>query len=66
MLVVLSLYYNLLSVSHITTATSCAFIFWPDHCVFNDIQTRQMIGYGIKKGKRYYLDLETKTSSILQ
>ena len=53
MLVVPSLYYNFLLVSHITTALSCVVIFWPDHCVFKDIQTRQTIGYCIKKGKLY-------------
>ena len=55
-LVVPSLYYNLLSVSQITAALSCIVIFWPKFCVFKDIQTRQMIGYGIKRGKLHYLD----------
>ncbi|RVW24249.1 Retrovirus-related Pol polyprotein from transposon TNT 1-94 [Vitis vinifera] len=31
-----------------------------------DIQTRQMIGCGIKRGKLYYLDLQTKDSNKLQ
>ena len=61
-----SLDYNLLLVSHITTTLSYVVIFWLDHCVFKDIQARKMIGYGIKKGKLYYLDLKTKTSNILQ
>ena len=65
-LVVPSLDYNLLSVSQITTTLSCVVIFWPDHCVFKDIQTRQTIGYGVKRGKLYYLDLESETSSRLQ
>ncbi|KAL6311274.1 hypothetical protein AAG906_017960 [Vitis piasezkii] len=37
-----------------------------DHMTFNsrqDIQTRQMIGCGIKRGKIYYLDLESKDSN---
>ena len=55
-LVVLSLVYNLLLVSQITTTLSCIIIFWPEFCVFKDIQTRQMIGYGIKRGKLHYLD----------
>jgi len=29
--------------------------------VFKDIQTRQMIGYDIKRGKLYYLDLVLKS-----
>ncbi|KAL5769631.1 hypothetical protein ACOSP7_013785 [Xanthoceras sorbifolium] len=57
-LVVPSLDYNLLSVSQITTSLSCVVIFWPDFCVFKDIETRQTISYGIKRGKLYYLDLQ--------
>ena len=34
--------------------------------MFKDIQTQKTIGYGIKKGKLYYMDLKTKTSSRLQ
>lgn len=64
MLVVPSLDYNLLSVSQINITLSRVVIFWPDHCVFKVIQTRQMIGYGTKKGKLYFLALETGTSSI--
>ena len=65
-LVVSSLDYNLLLVSQITTTLSCIIIFWPEFCVFKDIQTRQMIGYGIKRGKLYYLDLQSKDSNKLQ
>ncbi|KAL5834327.1 hypothetical protein ACOSQ4_013824 [Xanthoceras sorbifolium] len=49
-LVVTSLDYNILSVSQITTSLSCVVIFWPDFCVFKDIETRQTIGYGINEG----------------
>ncbi|KAL6316670.1 hypothetical protein AAG906_019583 [Vitis piasezkii] len=65
-LVVLSLYYNLLLVSQITATLSCIVIFWPEFCVIKDIQTRQTIGCGIKWGKLYYLDLQTKDSNKLQ
>lgn len=65
-LVVPSLDYNLLSISQITTTLSCVVIFWPAHCVFKDIQTRQTIGYGVKRGKLYYLDLESTTSGRLR
>ena len=65
-LVVPSLDYNLLSISQITVALSCIVIFWPEFCVIKDIQTRQMIGCGIKRGKLYYLDLQTKDSNKLQ
>ena len=47
-LVVPSLYYNLLSDSQITATLSCIVIFWPEFYGFKDIQTRQTIGCGIK------------------
>ncbi|RVW83369.1 Retrovirus-related Pol polyprotein from transposon TNT 1-94 [Vitis vinifera] len=65
-LVVPSLDYNLLSISQITAALSCIVIFWPEFCVIKDIQTRQTIGCGIKRGKLYYLDLQSKDSNKLQ
>ncbi|KAL6311183.1 hypothetical protein AAG906_025772 [Vitis piasezkii] len=64
--VVSSLDYNLLSVSQITATLSCIVIFWPEFCVIKDIQTRQTIGCGIKRGKLYYLDLQSKDSNKLQ
>ena len=56
-LVVPSLDYNFLLVSQITVALFCIIIFWPEFCVFKDIQRKQTIGCGIKRGKLYYLDL---------
>ena len=32
-------------------------IFWPNFCVFKDIQTRKRIGYCTRRGKLYYLYL---------
>ncbi|KAM7531655.1 hypothetical protein LguiB_035065 [Lonicera macranthoides] len=64
-LVVPSLDYNLLSVSQITNALHCVVIFWPSHCVFKDIQTKKTIGYGVRRGKLYYLDLEFKNTDRL-
>lgn len=65
-LIVPSLDYNLLSVSQITTNLSCVVIFWPDYCVFKDIKTRKTIGCGIRQGKLYYLDLESKSTESLR
>ncbi|KAJ0076392.1 hypothetical protein Patl1_33680 [Pistacia atlantica] len=59
-LVVPSLNYNFLSITQITKTLSCVVIFWPDFCVFKSIQTKQMIGCGIRRGQMYYLDLEKK------
>ena len=61
-LVVPSLNYNLLSVSQLTTTLSCVITFWPDSCVLKDIQTRQTIGVGIRRGKLYYMDLVSRGS----
>ncbi|RVW92416.1 Retrovirus-related Pol polyprotein from transposon RE1 [Vitis vinifera] len=65
-LVVPSLDYNLLSVSQITVALSCIVIFWPEFCVIKNIQIRTTIACGIKRGKLYYLDLQSKDSNKLQ
>ncbi|XLR01631.1 hypothetical protein S83_067829 [Arachis hypogaea] len=64
-LVVPSLDYNLLSVSQITAALFCVVIFLPEFCVFKDIQTRQTIGCGVKRGNLYYLDIESKSLNQL-
>ena len=65
-LVVPSLDYNLLSVSQITINLNCVVIFWPDCCVFKDIPTKETIGYGVRRGKLYYLELEPKTSKRVE
>ena len=65
MLIVPSLDYNLLSVSQLTTYLSCVVIFWPDHCVFKDIQTKQTIGYGIRRGNLYYLEMSSTNTGKL-
>ena len=56
-LVVPSLKHNLLSVSQITSALNCLVIFWPLFCIFQDIVTRRTLGFGVKRGKLYYLEL---------
>ncbi|KAI5324530.1 hypothetical protein L3X38_033603 [Prunus dulcis] len=58
-LVVPSLDFNLLSVAQITHALFCTVTFWPNCCIFQDILTRKIIGYGTRKGKLYFLDLAT-------
>ena len=56
-LVAPSLEYNLLSVSQITSTLACIVTFWPSFCVFQDILTRKILGYGVRRGKHYYLEL---------
>ena len=66
-LVVPSLEYNLLSVSQITSTLACTVTFWPSFCVFQDILTRKILGYGVRRGKLYYLELlENGGSKISQ
>jgi hypothetical protein len=43
----------------------CVVIFWPNLCIFKDIQTRKTIGYGTRRGKLYYLDLIPASSNQL-
>jgi hypothetical protein len=64
-LVVPSLHYSLLSVAQITNSLQCIVIFWPNRCVFKDIRTRRTIGYGTRRGKLYYLNMEPAGSSQL-
>ncbi|RDY11289.1 hypothetical protein CR513_04076, partial [Mucuna pruriens] len=63
--VVPSLDCNLLSVSQITTTLFCVVIFCLEFYVFMDIQIKQTIGCGTRRGKLYYLDLESKSSNKL-
>ncbi|KAI5313569.1 hypothetical protein L3X38_042745 [Prunus dulcis] len=48
--------HNLLSVAQRTTTLGCTVIFWPNHCVFQDILTGTTIGCGTRRCKLYYLD----------
>lgn len=64
-LVVPSLNYSLLSVAQITNSLHCIVIFWPNRCVFKDIQTQRTIGYGTRRGKLYYLNMAPASSSKL-
>ena len=52
-----TLNHNLLSVAQITSTLQCIVIFWPNFCVFKDIQTQKTISYGTRRGKLYYLEL---------
>ena len=66
-LVVPSLEYNLLYVSQITSTLAYTVTFWPSFCVFQDILTQKILGYGVRRGKLYYLELtENGGSKISQ
>ena len=64
-LVVISLNHNLLLIAQITFALNCVVIFWPNLCVFKDIQTQKTTGYGIRREKLYFLDLMPASSNQL-
>lgn len=64
-LVVPSLKYNLLSVGQITSTLNCTVTFWPSYCVFQDILTRKTLGYGVKRGSLYYLDLNEQGTQLI-
>ena len=66
-LVVPSLEYNIFSVSQITSTLAYTVTFWPSFCVFQDILTRKILGYGVRRSKLYYLELpENGGSKISQ
>jgi GAG-pre-integrase domain len=55
-LVVPSLSSKLVSVGQLTKELNCMVNIFPDHCVFQDIQTRKVLGGGTRRDGLYYLD----------
>ena len=57
---------NLLSISTITHPLNCVVIFYPFHCVFQDLRTGQRIGLGRENGHGIYeLMSDTPSSGLL-
>ena len=48
--------FNLLSVSKLTRALNCCISFFPDHCLFQDLTTKRIIGRGHVSKGLYMLD----------
>lgn len=63
-LIIPSLAYSLLSMCQITLTLSFLVIFWHSFCIFQDILTYKILGYGVRRGNLYYLYL-TKTGTKL-
>lgn len=63
-LVVPSLSSNLLSFSQVTEALNCYVIFWPNDCVFQDIVTHLILGYGTRWGRLYYLEENHRSQAL--
>ena len=57
---------NLLSISAITRALLCTVIFFPFHCIFQDLYTGQRIGLGCENGRGIYELVADEPSSGLQ
>ena len=49
--------FNLISVSKLTRALNCCISFFLDHCLFQDLMTKQIIGKGHESGALYILDI---------
>ena len=49
---------NLLSIQKITQDLNCAVVFFPSHCVFQDLVTGKTIGIAKEQGGLYYLQHE--------
>jgi hypothetical protein len=57
---------NLLSIACITRELNCRIIFYFDHCLFQDLVTRRIIGSGSLRDGLYYLDSQSAHSWLTQ
>ncbi|CAM8996453.1 unnamed protein product [Rhodiola kirilowii] len=54
--------FNLMSVSRLTRSLNCCATFFPDHCVFQDLSTKKIIGKGRESAGLYILDSQLPKS----
>ena len=54
--------FNLISVSKLTQSLNCCISFFPDHCLFQDLTTKRIIGKGHESGGLYILDTQVPRS----
>ncbi|CAM8896855.1 unnamed protein product [Rhodiola kirilowii] len=54
--------FNLMSVSRLTRSLNCCATFFPDHCVFQDLSTKKIIGKGRQSAGLYILDSQLPKS----
>lgn len=52
---------NLFSISQITKSLNCSVIFFPSHCVFQELETKKTISIGHEKDGLYLLDLDPRS-----
>jgi transposase InsO family protein len=55
-LLVPSLFSKLISMGQLTKELNCVILIYPDYCIFQDIQTKKILGRGTRRGGLYYLD----------
>lgn len=58
---VLNFTLNLLSIRQITKSLNCNVIFFPSHCVFQELEMKNIIGMGHEKDGLYLLDLDPQS-----
>ena len=58
--------YNLLSVSHLAKSFNCAVIFFPIHCVLQDLHLKRIFGRGYEHDGLYYFGEPPSSASSLQ
>jgi len=61
-LLVPSLSTKLISIGQLTEEQNCVALMFPNHCIFQDILTKEIIGRGTKRDGLYYLE-EMKTGN---
>jgi hypothetical protein len=64
-LVVSSLSTKLISVGQLTKVLNCVMLMFPNHCIFQDIQTKKILDRGTRRGGLYYLDSEKIRNSLI-
>jgi hypothetical protein len=66
-LVVLSLSTKLISVGQLTEELNCVVLMYPNCCIFQDIQTKEIIGCGVKRGRLYHLEnLKIRLANLVE
>ena len=53
--------FNLIFVSKLTRTINCSISFFPDHCLIQDLSTKQIISRGRESGGLYILETEVLT-----
>lgn len=55
-----------MSLSSFTKSLKCSATFFPSYCVFQDLETRRLIGRGFEKDRFHLLDTTSRVISLVQ